>query len=104
MPRAVLIVDDSLTIRQMVSFTLKQAGMTVLEAADGVQGLEQLDAQRVDLIITDLNMPRMDGIAFIRELRNRAASKHTSVLTLTTETQESKRKEGRAAGATGWIV
>lgn len=104
MPRTALIVDDSVTIRQMVSFTLKQAGFAVVEAVDGQDALERLDAQRVDVIVTDLNMPRVDGIAFIRGLRARPASKYTPVLMLTTESQESKRLEGRAAGATAWIV
>ena len=104
MPRTALVVDDSLTMRQMVSFTLKQAGFGVLEAGDGQDALEQLDAAHVDLLVTDLNMPRVDGIAFIRALRGRKASKYTPVLMLTTESQESKRQEGRAAGATAWLV
>ena len=104
MPRTILIVDDSITIRQMVSFTLKGAGFSVVEAGDGQEGLERLADQRVDLIITDLNMPRLDGIGFVRALRGRPASKYTPVLMLTTESQESKRQEGRSAGATGWIV
>ncbi len=104
MARTALIVDDSATIRQMVSFTLKEAGFTVTEASDGQDALEKLGTGRVDLVITDLNMPRMDGIAFIRELRKRPATKHTAVLMLTTESQDTKRQEGRAAGATGWMV
>ena len=104
MPRTALVVDDSVTIRQMVSYTLKQAGFAVVEAVDGQDGLERLDGARVDLIVTDLNMPRLDGIGFIRRLRGRPASKYTPVLMLTTESQESKRQEGRAAGATAWIV
>ncbi len=104
MPRTALVVDDSVTIRQMVSYTLKQAGFAVLEAVDGQDALERLEGGRVDLIVTDLNMPRVDGIAFIRRLRGRASSKYTPVLMLTTESQESKRQEGRAAGATAWIV
>ena len=104
MPRTALIVDDSITIRQMLSFTLKEAGFAVIEAVDGQDGLERLAAQRVDLIVTDLNMPRLDGIGFIRGLRARATSKYTPVLMLTTESQESKRLEGRAAGATAWLV
>jgi two-component system chemotaxis response regulator CheY len=103
-PRTALIADDSVTIRQMVSFTLRQAGFTVIEAVDGQDAADRLGEQRVDLIITDLNMPRMDGIGFIRELRSRPASKHTPVLMLTTESQQVKRQEARAAGATGWIV
>ncbi len=104
MPRTALIADDSVTIRQMVSFTLRQAGFTVIEASDGQDAADRLGDQRVDLIITDLNMPRMDGIGFIRELRGRPASKHTPVLMLTTESQQVKRQEARDAGATGWIV
>ena len=104
MTRTVLVVDDSVTIRQMLSFTLKEAGFAVVEAGDGQEALERLAGQRIDLIITDLNMPRLDGIGFIRALRGRPASKHTPVLMLTTESQESKRQEGRSAGATGWIV
>ena len=104
MPRAALVVDDSVTIRQMVSFTLKQAGFTVVEASDGQDALERLESNRVDLIITDLNMPRLDGIGFIKKLRTRPASRYTPVLMLTTESQDSKKQEGRAAGATGWIV
>jgi two-component system chemotaxis response regulator CheY len=104
MPRTVLVVDDSITIRQMVSYTLKQAGFGVIEASDGQDALERLGGGRVDLVITDLNMPRMDGIAMIRRLRVRPASKYTPVVMLTTESQESKRQEGRAAGATAWMV
>lgn len=104
MPRTALIVDDSATIRQMVSFTLKQTGFSVLEAFDGQDALERLASGRVDLVVTDLNMPRMDGITFIRQLRSRPASKFTPVVMLTTESQEAKRQQGRAAGATAWIV
>ena len=111
MPRTVLVVDDSAAIRkilqrvrQMVTFTLKQAGFTVMEAADGKDALQRLGTGRVDLVVTDLNMPNMDGITLIRSLRARPASKTTPVLMLTTESQESKRMEGRAAGASGWIV
>jgi two-component system, chemotaxis family, chemotaxis protein CheY len=104
MARTALVVDDSVTIRQMVAYTLQQAGFQVVEATDGQDGLERLERQRVDLILTDLNMPRLDGIGFIRGVRARPASKYTPVLMLTTESQESRRQEGRAAGATAWIV
>lgn len=104
MARTALIVDDSATIRQMLAFTLREAGFDVTEASDGQDALARLGGARVDLVITDLNMPRMDGIALIRELRIRPASRQTPVLMLTTESQEAKRQEGRAAGATGWIV
>ena len=104
MPRTILVVDDSVTIRQMVCFTLSEAGFSLIQAGDGQEALERLAGQHVDLIITDLNMPRLDGIGLIRAVRSRPASKCTPVLMLTTESQESKRQEGRAAGATGWIV
>lgn len=104
MPRTVLVVDDSLTVRQMVVFTLKQAGFEVLEASNGQDALDRLGSARVDLVIADLNMPKMDGISMIRALRSRPVSKYTPVVMLTTESQESKRQEGRAAGATAWMV
>ncbi|HEY3383261.1 MAG TPA: response regulator [Vicinamibacterales bacterium] len=102
--RTILIVDDSVSIRQMVSYTLSQAGFTAVEAGHGVEALQQLDTHRVDLVITDLNMPTMDGITFIRELRRRPECRFTPVLMLTTESQAAKKQEGKAAGATGWIV
>lgn len=104
MTRTALIVDDSPSIRQVVSFTLQQSGFSVLEGTDGADGLQKLGKQRVDLIITDLNMPVMDGITFIRKLRSQQGSKYTPVLMLTTESHPEKRQEGKAAGATGWIV
>ena len=104
MSRTVLVVDDSTTIRQMVTFVLKHAGFSVIEGSDGQDALERLGDARVDLVITDLNMPRMDGISMIRLLRARPVSKYTPVVMLTTESQESKRQEGRAAGATAWMV
>ena len=91
-------------MRQMVSFTMKEAGFTVVEGENGQDGLGKADAQPVQLVITDLNMPVMDGITFIKELRTRPAYKFIPVLMLTTESQDSKKQAGRAAGATGWIV
>ncbi len=102
--KTALVVDDSASIRQLVCFTLQEAGFTVLEASNGQEGLAHLAGGRVDLVITDLNMPVMDGIDFIRELRTRASSKYTPVLMLTTESQDGKKQEGRAAGATGWMI
>ncbi len=102
--RTALIVDDSTSIRQMVAFTLREAGFTVLEAADGKQACDALDGHRVDLVITDLNMPVMDGLEFIRAARARTATKFTPILMLTTESQAAKKQEGKAAGATGWVV
>lgn len=104
MTRTALIVDDSTSMRQMVAYTLRQAGFAVLEGCDGADALEKLGEQRVSLVITDLNMPVMDGIEFIRRLRARPNAKYTPVLMLTTESQISKKQEGKSAGATGWIV
>lgn len=104
MAKSALIVDDSLSLRQLVAFTLKENGFEVLEGANGQEALEQLDKSKVDLIITDLNMPVMDGITFIRNVRARPANKYTPVLLLTTESQAEKKQEGKAAGATGWLV
>jgi two-component system chemotaxis response regulator CheY len=104
MPKTALIVDDSTSIRQMVAFTLKEAGFSVLEGANGKEGLEQLERHPVDLIITDLNMPVMDGLTFIRQTRSRTATRFTPILMLTTEGRAEAKQAGRAAGATGWIV
>lgn len=104
MSKTALVVDDSASLRQMVVFTLKQVGFSVLEAANGQEGIQQLKGQRLELIITDLNMPVMDGIEFLKRVRTIAAYKFTPILILTTESQPAKRQEGKAAGATGWLV
>ena len=104
MAKSVLIVDDSQSMRQMVVFTMREAGFTILEGADGQQALDRLGTQKVDLVITDLNMPVMDGISLIRQIRMQPANKFTPILMLTTESQDAKKQEGKAAGATGWIV
>jgi two-component system, chemotaxis family, chemotaxis protein CheY len=104
MPKTALIVDDSISIRQMVAYTLAEAGFSVVQASNGQEGIAALDQTAVQLIITDLNMPVMDGISFIRNLRARPATRFTPVLMLTTESQITKKQEGKAAGATGWIV
>lgn len=104
MARKILIVDDSLMVRQMVSFTLKEAGFEVVEAQNGQDALNQLSTQTVDLIVTDLNMPVMDGISFIGNARNLAQTKYVPILMLTTESQPEMKQKGKAAGATGWIV
>lgn len=101
----ILAVDDSASMRQMVSFTLKGAGHEVVEACDGVEALKLASGERgVDLVISDINMPNMDGIALIKELRALPAFKFTPILMLTTESGSDKKGEGKAAGATGWIV
>lgn len=107
MAKTVLIVDDSSSMRQMVGFTLRGAGFEVIEGGNGQEALDKLKAApggRVDLVITDLNMPVMDGLTFIKAVRNTATMRFAPVLMLTTESQESRKAEGKAAGATGWIV
>lgn len=105
MSKTVLIVDDSATMRQMVSFTLTGAGFTVVEAGDGADAVKKLTAgTKPNLVITDLNMPNMDGISLIKEIRKMGTLKFTPILMLTTESTDDKKKEGQAAGATGWIV
>jgi len=103
MVKVILTVDDSASVRQMVKFTLADAGYSVLEAVDGRDALSKL-AQRIDLVITDLNMPNLDGIGLIRGIRAIPSCKGLPIVMLTTESQESRKQEGRAAGATGWIV
>lgn len=102
--RTILTVDDSASMRQMVRYTLEGAGYTVVQAADGVEALELAKASTADLVLTDVNMPRMDGIALVRELRSLEAYRYTPVLVLTTESGQETKQRGREAGATGWIV
>lgn len=104
MAKSILTVDDSASIRQMVTFTLKGAGYTVSEAVDGQDGLEKSKGGRFDLIFTDQNMPRMDGLTLIKELRGLPLYKNVPILMLTTESGEAMKAQGRAAGATGWLV
>ena len=104
MAKKILIVDDSPTMRQMVTFTLREANFDVLEAENGQDALKKIEGQKFDLILTDLNMPIMDGITFIRNARGLPATKYVPILMLTTESQAEKKSEGKAAGATGWIV
>ena len=104
MAKAILAVDDSASIRQMVSFTLKSAGYEVIEAVDGIDGLEKAKARGVDLILTDQNMPRMDGLTLIKSLRGLPQFATTPILMLTTESSDVMKTQGRAAGATGWLV
>jgi len=100
----ILAVDDSASMRQMVAFTLKGAGHDVTEASDGQAALDIAKGKKFDLVLTDVNMPRMDGISLAKELRNLPSFKFTPILMLTTEAGMDKKQEGRAAGATGWIV
>lgn len=100
----VLTVDDSRTILAMLHHTLSNAGFEVLQAEDGKQGLDMLKSQDVDVVITDINMPVMDGIEFIRHVRATGQHQSLPILILTTETSQDKRDQGKAAGGTGWIV
>ena len=104
MAKTIMVVDDSISIRQVVGIALKQAGYDVIEGVDGKDALAKLTGQKVNLIISDVNMPNMDGIAFVRELKTRPAYKFTPVLMLTTESQEDKKEQGKAAGAKAWMV
>jgi two-component system, chemotaxis family, chemotaxis protein CheY len=102
--KTALVVDDSLSMREMVAFTLKSAGFEVVQAGNGQEGLTKLDQSSAELVITDLNMPVMDGITFIQQLRTRPKHRFTPVLMLTTESQDAKKQAAKTAGATGWIV
>jgi len=100
----ILAVDDSASMRQMVSFTLKGAGHDVIEASDGNEALKIAEGQAVDLVLSDVNMPNMNGIELCRNLRQLSSYKFTPILMLTTESAGDKKMEGKSAGATGWIV
>jgi two-component system chemotaxis response regulator CheY len=101
---SILAVDDSASMRQMVTFTLKSAGYNVVEAVDGQDALEKSNARDFDLVLTDQNMPRMDGINLTKNLRNHPKFKSTPILILTTESSDQMKQAGRNAGATGWLV
>lgn len=100
----ILAVDDSPSMRQMVSFTLASAGYEVTEAEDGAVALDKARGGRFDLVLADVNMPNLDGISLIKALRDLPDYRYTPMLMLTTEAGDGKKQEGRAAGATGWIV
>ncbi|MFY9647264.1 MAG: response regulator [Terriglobales bacterium] len=102
--KRILTVDDSPSVRQMVSFTLRNAGYEVVEAVDGKDGLSKISSGKFDLIVTDLNMPNVDGIQLIAAVRKLPGYSFVPILMLTTESQAQKKDEGRKAGATGWIV
>lgn len=104
MAKTILAVDDSGSLRQMVAFSLKAAGYQVIEAIDGQDGLEKARNQVVDLVLTDQNMPRMDGLTLIKSLRNLASYQRVPILMLTTESGDEMKAKGRAAGANGWLV
>ncbi len=104
MSKTVLIVDDSSSLRQVVSITLKSAGYTVIEACDGRDALTKLNGQKIHLIISDVNMPNMDGITFCTEAKKLPAYKFTPIIMLTTEEGETRKQAGQAAGAKAWVV
>lgn len=104
MSKTIMIVDDSLSIRQLVKAALTANGYNVMEATDGQDALNKLAGQRVNLIISDVNMPNMDGIGLVKQLKTKPEHKFTPIIMLTTESQEAKKKEGQAAGAKAWIV
>lgn len=104
MAKKIMTVDDSSSVRQMVGLTLKGAGYEVVEGVDGQDALDKLKAEQVDMVVTDLNMPNMDGITLISNLRALPQYKFTPIVMLTTESQASRKQEGKSAGATGWIV
>jgi two-component system chemotaxis response regulator CheY len=101
---SILAVDDSAAMRQMLAFTLKSAGHQVTEAVDGVDALEKMQGRNFDVVLTDHNMPRMDGLALTRSLRSQERFRTVPVLILTTESGDDIKQAGRAAGATGWLV
>ncbi|AOV16588.1 two-component system response regulator [Acidihalobacter aeolianus] len=104
MPKTVMIVDDSASLRQVVKMALVGAGYEVLEAGDGQDALDKLTGKKVQLVISDVNMPRMDGITFVKQLKQRPEYRFVPVIMLTTEGQDAKKEEGRAAGAKAWMV
>ena len=104
MSKTILIVDDSSSLRTVVNLALKRAGYDVVEAVDGEDGLTKLDGRKINLIVCDVNMPRLNGIEFVTRVKQHPRYKFTPVIMLTTEGQDSKKEQGRAAGAKAWIV
>ena len=104
MPKTILIVDDSLSIREAVGFALRKEGFDVLTSEDGEKALKQFDGKAVDLVITDLYMPNINGVELTKEIRKLQEYKRIPILVLTTESQTSKKMEAKKAGATGWII
>jgi len=104
MSKTILVVDDSASVRQVVSMALKGAGYSVIEATDGKNALSKLTGDKIHLIISDVNMPVMDGISMVKEIKQLPAYKFTPIIMLTTEGSDDKKKQGQAAGAKAWIV
>jgi two-component system chemotaxis response regulator CheY len=104
MSKVIMVIDDSPSIRQLASFTLKSAGFEVIEASDGKEALGKLDGSKIHLIVSDVNMPNMDGITFVREARKIPRYQFTPIMILTTESDTSKKLQGKEAGAHAWLV
>jgi len=104
MSKTILVVDDSGSFRTVVKLALQKAGYGVVEACDGKDALTKLDGSKVNLIVCDVNMPNMDGLTFLKQVKTMSAYKFTPVIMLTTESQDAKKAEGRAAGAKAWIT
>lgn len=104
MAKTILIVDDSSSVRQVVGITLRGAGYEVIEGCDGKDALTRLDGRKVHLIVSDVNMPNMDGITFVKQVKALASYRFTPVIMLTTESADDKKREGQAAGAKAWVV
>ena len=104
MAKTIMIVDDSASLRQVVAIALKGGGYDVLEACDGKDALAKMTGQKINLIISDVNMPNMDGITFVKQVKQLPNYKFTPIIMLTTESQEGKKQEGQAAGAKAWVV
>jgi len=104
MAKTVLVVDDSASLREVVGIALRGAGYEVIEGVDGRDAIGKLDGRKVHLIISDVNMPNMDGISFVKEVKRMDSYKFTPIIMLTTESQEGKKQEGQAAGAKAWVV
>jgi two-component system chemotaxis response regulator CheY len=104
MAKTIMIIDDSVSLRQVVGIALTSAGYEVIEACDGKDALDKLNGSKIHLMICDVNMPNMDGISFLKALREQPSYKFTPVIMLTTEAGEDKKREGQAAGARAWVV
>lgn len=104
MPKMVMTVDDSMTVRKILSDTLSDAGYQVIEANDGSEAIEKLKSSPIDLLVTDLNMPRTNGIELIRHVRQQPGNRFMPIIMLTSESQEDLKKEGKGAGASGWVT
>lgn len=104
MAKTIMVVDDSASLRQVVGIALKGAGYDVIEGCDGRDAVSKLKGQKIHLIISDVNMPNMDGISFVKAVKQMATYKFTPIIMLTTESQEEKKREGQAAGAKAWLV